>query len=93
MADGTPQGRKSLESPIPIPVPQAKQVREWVGLRPGRKSVRLEKETIPLASGRLRVVHNYGHGGAGLTLAWGCAGHAVRLASEMLEEGSARSRL
>ena len=72
---------------------QAKFVREWVGLRPGRKSVRLEKEIIALKGRSLRVVHNYGHGGAGLTLAWGCAGHAVRLASEFLEEGTTRSRL
>jgi D-amino-acid oxidase len=36
-----------------------------VGLRPGRPSVRLEAEG--------RVVHCYGHGGAGVTLAWGCA--------------------
>jgi D-amino-acid oxidase len=36
-----------------------------VGLRPARPSVRLE------AKGR--VVHCYGHGGAGVTLAWGCA--------------------
>lgn len=72
---------------------EAKQVREWVGLRPGRKSVRLEKETIALKHGSLKVVHNYGHGGAGLTLAWGCAGHAVKLASEFLGEGSARSKL
>jgi len=36
-----------------------------VGLRPARPSVRLEVEG--------RVVHCYGHGGAGVTLAWGCA--------------------
>jgi D-amino-acid oxidase len=41
-----------------------------VGLRPVRPNVRLE--TWQLASGR-HVVHNYGHGGAGVTLSWGCA--------------------
>ncbi len=41
-----------------------------VGLRPGRAEVRLEPETLP--DGR-RVVHDYGHGGAGVTLSWGCA--------------------
>ena len=35
------------------------------GLRPVRREVRLEREG--------RVVHNYGHGGAGYTLSWGCA--------------------
>ncbi len=40
------------------------------GLRPGRASVRLEAEEP--APGKL-VVHNYGHGGAGVTLSWGCA--------------------
>lgn len=33
----------------------------------------------------LRVVHNYGHGGSGLTLAWGTAGDAVQLALHMLQ--------
>lgn len=41
-----------------------------VGLRPVRPSVRLETEE--LADGRL-LLHNYGHGGAGITLSWGCA--------------------
>lgn len=33
----------------------------------------------------LRVVHNYGHGGSGLTLAWGTAGDAVQLVVEALQ--------
>lgn len=41
-----------------------------VGLRPVRPNVRLESE--PLPDGR-HVVHNYGHGGSGVTLSWGCA--------------------
>ncbi len=41
-----------------------------VGLRPARPEVRLEAET--LAGGRV-LWHNYGHGGAGVTLSWGCA--------------------
>lgn len=48
------------------------------GLRPGRDAVRLEMER--LGDGRA-IIHNYGHGGAGYTLAWGCAdevaAHAV----------------
>ena len=43
---------------------------QLVGLRPGRTTVRLEVEKA--ADGKL-VVHNYGHGGAGITLSWGCA--------------------
>jgi D-amino-acid oxidase len=41
-----------------------------VGLRPVRDGVRFEVETI---SGGRHLVHNYGHGGAGVTLSWGCA--------------------
>lgn len=44
-----------------------------VGLRPGRPVIRLEAE--PLGGGT--VIHNYGHGGAGFTLAWGCADAVV----------------
>lgn len=47
-----------------------------VGLRPYRPRVRLETER--LADGAL-CVHNYGHGGAGVTVSWGCALEAVRL--------------
>ena len=40
-----------------------------VGLRPWRPEVRLESE--PFGGGVLW--HNYGHGGAGVSLSWGCA--------------------
>ncbi len=44
--------------------PAAQPEREWVGLRPGRRSVRLEYEEVDLAhhggQGTLKVVHNYG---------------------------------
>jgi D-amino-acid oxidase len=45
-----------------------------VGLRPVRPTVRLEAEG--------RVVHCYGHGGAGVTLAWGCAGEVAALLAD-----------
>lgn len=48
-----------------------------VGLRPARDAVRLERESLP---GGGTVVHNYGHGGAGVTVAWGCAREAAGLA-------------
>ncbi len=41
-----------------------------VGLRPVRPEVRLEAE--PLDGGRV-LWHNYGHGGGGVSLSWGCA--------------------
>jgi D-amino-acid oxidase len=32
-------------------------------------------------------VHNYGHGGSGVTLSWGCAEETLRLVSQILSEG------
>ena len=46
-----------------------------VGIRPCRTTVRLEAETID----GIRVIHNYGHGGSGITLSWGCAEEVVKL--------------
>jgi D-amino-acid oxidase len=64
----------------------ARVITERVGLRPVRPSVRLEAE--PLPDGRV-LWHNYGHGGAGVTLSWGCA---AELTSGVLagSPGSAR---
>jgi D-amino-acid oxidase len=60
-------------------VREARILEHLVGLRPGRSSVRLEKEQVP---GGGTVVHNYGHGGGGVTLSWGCAEEVVRLLAE-----------
>ncbi|MEU1784581.1 FAD-dependent oxidoreductase [Streptomyces sparsogenes] len=53
----------------------ARVIGHRVGLRPARSRVRLEAETT--RGGRL--VHNYGHGGAGVTVSWGCAEEAAGL--------------
>lgn len=45
-----------------------------VGLRPYRPAVRLERDRD-----QPRVIHCYGHGGAGYTLAYGCAEEVVAL--------------
>jgi D-amino-acid oxidase len=47
-----------------------------VGLRPMRPAVRLEREE----RGGRTIIHCYGHGGAGVTLSWGCAADVVGLA-------------
>jgi D-amino-acid oxidase len=47
-----------------------------VGLRPGRPSVRLERERREGGT----VIHDYGHGGSGVTVSWGCADDVVELA-------------
>ena len=46
-----------------------------VGLRPTRPEVRLESEH----RGPQTIIHNYGHGGAGVTLSWPCADEVVAL--------------
>ena len=53
-------------------------LRERVGLRPFRKSG-VRDEADRLRDGRT-IIHNYGHGGAGFTLSWGCAANVFALA-------------
>jgi D-amino-acid oxidase len=53
----------------------ARLLGQLVGLRPARHGgARVEAEDGWL-------VHNYGHGGAGMTLSWGCADEVTRLTS------------
>jgi len=60
---------------------RSKIVGGTVGLRPSRSEVRLEEEEIE----GMRIIHNYGHGGAGVTLSWGCADEVVSIAMSRKE--------
>jgi D-amino-acid oxidase len=66
----------------PVIVDKSRVIRTMAGLRPYRRSgfvVRAE------ALGEKRLVHNYGHGGAGITLSWGSS----KLATELGLQGHA----
>jgi glycine/D-amino acid oxidase-like deaminating enzyme len=61
-----------------------------IGIRPHREGgvcLKLEDEPIPSRHGSKFLIHNYGHGGAGVTLSFGCASvvadHVQRLRREM----------
>ena len=65
----------------------ARVLEHRVGLRPGRSAVRLEREERPQGV----VVHCYGHGGAGVTLSWGCAAEVARLVAGHRATASGRA--
>jgi D-amino-acid oxidase len=51
-----------------------------VCIRPARAGgVRLEKQSLPNAKA---LIHNYGHGGSGFSLSWGCADEVARLVAD-----------
>ena len=60
--------------------PELKQqevIGNWAGLRPYRPEVRLEREK------GTNIIHNYGHGGSGFTLSFGCAETVKNLVEEI----------
>jgi len=70
-ADSATTARIVAECGRALKIEKPNVLAERVGLRPFRKSgVRLERTRLD--DGRI-VVHNYGHGGSGFTLSWGCA--------------------
>ncbi|HEY9774348.1 MAG TPA: FAD-dependent oxidoreductase [Planktothrix sp.] len=78
---------------IPVPIVELNRVllRNWLGAEleeshlhgregyryyrdPDGSGVRLQYEDLP----HTRLIHNYGHGGSGITMSWGCALQAAR---------------
>uniref|UniRef100_A0A8C9WDG4 D-aspartate oxidase n=1 Tax=Scleropages formosus TaxID=113540 RepID=A0A8C9WDG4_SCLFO len=71
----------------------ARPLGEWVGLRPGRRNPRVERGHVRVHGRRVPVVHNYGHGGWGITLSWGTALDALDLVRQCLNERPPEARL
>jgi len=89
-----PQTTKDILSRADLLVPglgSAPVIKELVGLRPARSELRLELE--PATSLLPPVIHNYGHGGSGWSLSWGCAEEVLRLASVTLGLESTKSTI
>jgi D-amino-acid oxidase len=79
--DPTTSARILAECSRVLRIEKPKVLDERVGLRPFRKSgVRVERDR--LHDGRA-VIHNYGHGGSGFTLSWGCARQVLELADRL----------
>lgn len=71
----------------PVKVARDRIIREVVGLRP----FRAEGFVVDAQrAGAKLLVHNYGHGGAGITLSWGTASLAVDLARDFLAAQTSR---
>jgi D-amino-acid oxidase len=85
MALGFNAGRRF----VPVRIARNRIIREIVGLRPYRaEGFLVDAERV----GNKLLVHNYGHGGAGITLSWGTASLAVDLARDFLGARASRSQ-
>jgi D-amino-acid oxidase len=78
-ADPATTARIVAECSRALMIEKPKVLTERVGLRPFRKSgVRVERDCLRDSR---TVIHNYGHGGSGFTLSWGCANAVFQLAT------------
>ncbi|KAK9891818.1 hypothetical protein WA026_016616 [Henosepilachna vigintioctopunctata] len=77
--------REKCENMIPS-LKNATLVEHRVGLRPFRLVTRVEQEYKSCSGKNMKIVHNYGHGGSGVTLAPGTSLNAVQLVKDILIE-------
>jgi D-amino-acid oxidase len=77
-----PRASRAILDRATVLVPRlagAPVIGQLTGLRPARHGgARVEPDPVGFRGGR-RLIHNYGHGGAGVTLSWGCADQVVTL--------------
>lgn len=70
------------------------QITAGIGLRAERSdpndSTRVEASLLRVNGQRSLLVHNYGHGGAGFTLSWGCASDIGELVARLGDEAGIR---
>jgi D-amino-acid oxidase len=74
-----PRPARASVSLAPVNVSSTRIIRTTVGLRPHRPSgfvLRAEKLDAKT------IIHNYGHGGGGMSLSWGCGQRAAEMALE-----------
>ena len=71
----------------PVRVSRDRVIREIVGLRPFRSEGYVVEAQ---RAGNKLLIHNYGHGGAGITLSWGTATQAVDLLRDFPQPSPAR---
>lgn len=70
---------EGIDLPV-VKVDPSRVIRTITGLRPYRPSGFVVRKDVV---GDKQIIHNYGHGGGGMTLSWGSSYLAVRLAEDV----------
>lgn len=79
-AEGERRGILARSAALVPELAEAKVLGYSEGIRPYRPAIRLEMD----AAG---ILHNYGHGGAGFTVSWGCAEEVLALLEDATGKG------
>ena len=79
-APGPPPPRLEGHDLQPVAIDPALVIRTITGLRPFRPSGFVVRRSEHNGKS---LIHNYGHGGGGFTLSWGCANLALELAGDV----------